>query len=348
MSSDPVPTQSVIQEFAAELALGEAAVARSVELAGIRPAVSDWRRFIDRFLMAVGVALLIAGITAFFAWNWADLGHMQKFALIEFGIVAALVVAWRLGPDSAAGGAGLFAASFLVGILLAVYGQVYQTGADPYGLFLSWGVMILPWAVVGRQQAIWLLVVLLLNLALIMYWTQVLNPPDGFWQLAQLLGPVVWLGTLVADSELSSAVFALNVSALIGWEVAANRVSAWMQSAWFVRVIAFLAFATVLPPTLIVIFAASFGEGMAVTLLSPLLLAGTTAACFFYFQYVKQDLFILTCCALAAILVITSVAVRYLLDDFGSMLFLALLLIGQVAAAARWLRHVAVRWEAGQ
>ena len=345
MSSGSLASQPAIQEMAAELALDEAAVARAVELAGIRPAATDWRRFIDRFLMAAGVALIIAGITAFFAWNWADLGHMQKFALIEFGIVASLIAAWRSGLDSVAGRACLFAASFLAGILLAVYGQVYQTGADPYGLFLSWGVMILPWAIVGRQQGIWLLVVLLFNLALIMYWTQVLNPPDGIWQLAQLLGPVIWLGALVADSELSSAVFVLNVSALIGWEVVAFRGSAWTRSAWFVRVVAFLAFASVLPPTLIVIFAATFGEELSVTLWSPVLLAAATASCFYYYQYVKQDLFILTCCALAAILVVTSVAVRYILDDFGSMLVLALLLIGQVAAAARWLRHVAESWE---
>ena len=347
MSSGPVASESSIQELAAELSLSEEALVRAVELAGIRPTAADWRRYVDRFLMTVGVALIIAGITAFFAWNWADLGHLQKFALIEFGIVASLIAAWRMGLDSAAGGACLFAASFLAGILLAVYGQVYQTGADPYGLFLSWGVMILPWAIVGRQQAIWLLVVLLLNLALIMYWTQVLNPPDGTWQLAQLLGPVFWLGALVTDSELSGAVFALNVSSLIGWEVAATRGSAWTRSAWFVRVIAFLAFASVLPPTLIVIFAATFGEGLAVTFWSPVLLAAATAACFFYYQFVRQDLFILTCCALAAILVITAVAVRYVLDDFGSMLFLALLLIGQVATAARWLRHVAERWEEG-
>jgi hypothetical protein len=40
--------------------------------------------------------------------------------------------------------------------------------------------------------------------------------------------------------------------------------------------------------------------------------------------------------------------VRFVLDDFGSMLFLALLLIVQVAAAAWWLRQVAERWEAAE
>jgi uncharacterized membrane protein len=348
MPSAPVANQLNIQELAAELALSEKAAARAVELAGVRPSGAEWRKALNHFLMAVGVALIIAGITAFFAWNWADLGHLQKFALIQTGIIGSLVAAWRLGIDSVAGSASLFASSFLVGILLAVYGQVYQTGADPYGLFLSWAVLILPWAIIGRQQGIWLLVVVLLNLALIMYWTQVLDPPEGIWQIAQLLGPIMWLGALVSDSELSSALFVLNAMALMAWEVAAARGSSWTQSAWFVRVIAFIAFACVLPPTLLVIFAATFGEGLGVTMLSPVLLAAATTACFFYYQYVKQDLFILTCCALAAILVITSAAVRFVLDDFGSMLFLALLLIVQVAAAAWWLRQVAERWEAAE
>jgi hypothetical protein len=45
-------------------------------------------------------------------------------------------------------------------------------------------------------------------------------------------------------------------------------------------------------------------------------------------------------------MVVTSFSVRLLLNDFGSMLFLAMLLIGQVAWAAYWLRNVARRWEA--
>lgn len=348
MPSGPLANEPNIRELAAELALNEAAVRRAIKLGRVRPTTKDWRIYIDRFLTVVGAALIVAGITAFFAWNWADLGPLQKFGLIELGIAGSLVAAWRLGLDSLAGAVCLFAASFLVGVLLAVYGQVYQTGADPYGLFLSWAVLILPWAIVGRQQGIWMLEVVLLNLALIMYWTQVLDPPDGMWQLAQLLGPVFWLGALVSDSELSSAVFALNGMALIGWEVAASRGSAWTRPGWFIRVTAFLAFASVLPPTLLVIFAATFGAELGVTLLSPALLAVATAACFYYYQYIRQDLFILTCCALSAILVMTSVAVRYVLEDFGSMLFLAFLLVVQVAAAAKWLRQVAERWEAGR
>lgn len=334
-----------LHELATELNFSEAAHRRAVELAGQSPGPAEWRRYFSQFLMVVGMALVVAGITAFFAWNWADLDHFGKFALIEFGIVTAVVVAWWLGIDSIGGKATLFAAAFLVGVLFAIYGQVYQTGADPHGLFLSWAILILPWAIVGRQQGTWLLFVILLNLSLIMYWTQVLDPPDGMWTIGMLLGPIFWLGTLMMDSALSSAVFALNVAALVAWEAGAARGIGWMQGSWFARVVAFITFSTVVPPTLLIILASMFGEKLGLNLMSPLLLAFATAGCVYYYQYRREDLFILTCCAMAAIMVVTALAIRVFLNDFGSMLFLAILLIAQVAAAAYWLRNVGRRWE---
>ncbi len=229
-----------------------------------------------------------------------------------------------------------------------MYGQVYQTGADPYGLFLAWAVLILPWSIVGRQQGLWLLFVELLNLALIMYWTQVLEPPDGLWILGQLLGPIVWLGTLVTNSGLSSAVFCLNVIALVAWEVGSGRGVSWMAGDWFPRIVVFITLATVLPSTLLIILASTFGENIGLGPAPPILLGLATAGCLYYYQYRKQDLFILTCVAIACIMVVTSLAINVFLNDFGSMLFLAMLLIGQVAGSAYWLRNVARRWEDAQ
>ena len=85
----------------------------------------------------IAALVSVAGITAFFAWNWADLGYMVKFALIQSGVAGTALLAWRLGIDSIGGSASLFSSAFLVGVLFAVFGQVYQTGADPYGLFIA-------------------------------------------------------------------------------------------------------------------------------------------------------------------------------------------------------------------
>lgn len=346
MTSSQTPaSHSDLQELASRFAFSDAATERAFELAGLRPGGSTWRDYIGWFTLVVGTALIIAGVAAFFAWNWADLRHFTKFGLIEAGIVVCVIAAWKLGLDSAAGKATLFVAGFLVGVLFAVYGQVYQTGADPYGLFLSWALLVLPWALIGRQHGLWLLWVVLVNLAVIMYWTQVLDPPEGIWQLAQLFGPLFLLGALLTDSVLSGVVFAINAVALVAWEAGAARGSQWMRGALLPRAVAFLALAVVLPPTVIVILAATFGESIGLSLLSPVLLGLATAACIYYYQFRKTDLFILTCCAVAIITTVTSLAIKLMLGGAGSMLLLSLLLIGQVAAAAYWLRGVSRRWE---
>ena len=335
-----------IHALATELMLSEAAYARAEALAGLQPTRRDWRLWLDRFLAAAGTLFLVAGVAAFFAWNWQELHRFARFALIEVGIAAAIVAAWRLGVDSTAGRASLFAAACLVGVLLAVFGQVYQTGADPYGLFLAWALLILPWTLGGRQAGLWLLFVFLLNLALILYWTQVLHPPAGAWMMMQLMGPLVWLGSTVVDSRLAGWLFALNAGALCAWEAAANMGVAWLRGRTGPRLLALAALVTVLPPTMLLVFAASADHESEVTALSPLLFAAALAACLWYYQFRKRDIFMLTAGIFGAILVAMTLAVRYLFQDFGSLLALALLLVGQVGAAAWWLRQVSRRWEA--
>jgi len=334
-----------VGELAAELALKENAYRRAIEIANLKPEESDWRLYIDRFLMAVGVLLIVAGIVAFFAWNWADLSHFAKFALIQAGIVAAVIIAWRLKIDSPAGGSSLLVGSILVGVMLAVYGQVYQTGADPYGLFLTWALLILPWTIIGRQSGLWFLFLVLMNLTVIMYWTQVLYPPDGWWSLAQIFGPLVWLVTTVTDSKLANVLFFLNGTALVVWEYIGARGVKWLAGRWAPRLIALIALNTVVLPTVLLVIGESLGVRLELRVLSPVLMAMAFAACFYYYQYRKHDLFILTCCLMGGILVIMSLAIRHILEDFVSSLILAMLLIIQVSAAAYWLRYVSRRWE---
>ena len=334
-----------VHEMAEHLHLSANAYRRAIEIAHLTPDRDRLLRYIDRFLTAIGAALIVAGVALFFAWNWADLGAMTKFALIEGGMVAAVVSAWRLGLDSVAGRASLLAAAFLTGTLLAVFGQVYQTGADPYGLFLAWAILILPWAVIGRQAGIWMLIQMLLNLTVIMYYTQVLKPPDGWWQLSQLLGPVVWLGTTVMDSTLAGYLFILNAVALVLWESGAHRGVAWMQGTVFPRLIALFALSTVVLPTLVIIVMAGFEERAHLNVLSPVLMVAATAACLYYYRHRRHDLFILTCSLLGAIMVVTAVAIRFMLGGSGSLLVLAVLVMAQVAGAAWWLRQIAASRE---
>ncbi len=339
-------THGNVHELAAALALDAATHRRATELAALTPGRNDWLRYLDWFLIAVAALLIVAGIAAFFAWNWAALHHMGKFALLQCGLLGTVVLAWLLKPDSLGGRASLFAAAFLVGVLFAVFGQVYQTGADPYGLFLVWAILILPWAMVGRQAGLWLLFQILLNLTVILYWIQVLYPPDGWWLVSQLLGPLVWLATTVMDWRLASWLFALNVLAIVIWEIAAARGAPWLQGRSFPRVVGLIALYTVLGPTVLLIFAAAVEHRLGVGVLSPLLFAAALALTLWFYQYRKLDLFMLTMAMFGGILVIMSLAIRYNLILLGGVLLLALLLISLVAGAALWLRTVAERWQA--
>lgn len=335
-----------VHDLATALGLDAARYRRAFELAGLTPDRADWQRWLDRFLVAIGALLLVAGIAAFFAWNWAALPTVARFALLEAGLVAAVLLALWCGLDTWSGRAALVAAACLVGVLLAVFGQVYQTGADPYGLFVAWAILVLPWALAGRQAGLWLVILLLANVALILYWIQVLHPPDGWWQVSQLLGPLVWLAGTVMDWRLASLLFGLNAAAIVVFEIGAVRGTGWMQGRWLPRLAGVLALYTVLGPTLVMIFAAGMEHNARLAVVSPLLFVVALAASLGYYQSRVLDLFMLTIAMFGGILVIMSLAIRYLFADFGSTLFLAAMLVGLVAGAAMWLRAISQRWQA--
>jgi len=174
-----------------------------------------WARWASRALLAIGAGHVLAGIVTFFAWNWADLSAVAKFAIVESALVIALGGAWLVGIERAGGQALLIAASILVGLLLAVIGQVYNTDADAYSLFVAWTVVILPWTLASRSAAQWAVWLVVLYLALSFYGEQALIPEGRLTGVALEIG----LGTLAA------VFLALR-------EAAARRGTAWLAAGW--------------------------------------------------------------------------------------------------------------------
>jgi uncharacterized membrane protein len=170
-----------------------------------------WLFFAARWLTVLGAVSLLAGILFFFAWNWKDLHRFTRFAILEGGVLlAAIGAAWMLRPLSPSsegnprrlpGEMLLVAAAVLTGILIAVYGQVYQTGADAFQNFLGWAALILPWVLVGRSALLWVLWFAVLKTGMIFFWTQVMGPTGaaGFGILFLLLGLVVMAATLARE-----------------------------------------------------------------------------------------------------------------------------------------------------
>ena len=178
---------------------------RALEAGGALPGADAWRHFLDRLLLFMGAVMLAAAVVFFFAYNWEDLGRLAKFALVEVPLLIALGFVWRLGLERTSGKAAVLVAAILAGALLALIGQVYQTGADTFELFGAWAVAILPWVLLGRFSALWLFWLVLVNLAATLYYTT-------FHGL---------LGVLGGPERLLWLLFGLDTAALVLRELAA-------------------------------------------------------------------------------------------------------------------------------
>ncbi|HWA48407.1 MAG TPA: DUF2157 domain-containing protein, partial [Dongiaceae bacterium] len=157
----------------------------------------------------------LAGVVFFFAYNWNDLSDIAKFAVVEGAVTVAALGALAVGLDRAFGQVLLVAASVLTGVLLAVIGQVYQTGADMFELFLVWAVLILPWTLISRSAVQWLLWLVVAEVALWLYCEQV----------PMVVGEMSWDELFV----LGGASIAL---ALVARELAVRMGCAWLGAHW--------------------------------------------------------------------------------------------------------------------
>ena len=104
---------------------------------------------IKKFFLIFSIVFLIAGITSFTAYNWATMSNVEKLAVPSVLIIAGLL-AYLFLEKEIYKNLAIFFSSFMIGTLFAVYGQVYQTGADVWILFRNWAIfLIIPMVVTG-------------------------------------------------------------------------------------------------------------------------------------------------------------------------------------------------------
>ena len=73
----------------------------------------------------------------------------------------------------------------------AVFGQIYQTGADAYDLFLGWTLFTILWAFAIRFTPLWLTFIGLLCTTIWLYAMQIV--PDNQWAVTLLTNAVTWI-----------------------------------------------------------------------------------------------------------------------------------------------------------
>ncbi|MEE9364381.1 MAG: DUF2157 domain-containing protein [Cellulophaga sp.] len=134
-----------------------------------------WHKFLRLFFICLGIGFTTSGIIFFFAYNWTDLHKFIKIGLIESLIIITVLIVLFSKISLDIKNILLTGASILVGVLFAVFGQIYQTGANAYDFFLGWTIFITIWVAISNFAPLWLVFVTLINTTLILYSQQVVQ-----------------------------------------------------------------------------------------------------------------------------------------------------------------------------
>jgi len=152
----------------------------------IYPDQDSWAKFIRIVLLTLGVGFMAAGIVFFFAYNWDELDKFIKLGIVQGLVILVTILSLTLKIDLLYKNIILTATSLLVGVMFAVFGQVYQTGANAYDFFFAWTVFISLWVFISNFPPLWLLYLGLGNLTIYLYWEQVARNWDFIYLTAGL------------------------------------------------------------------------------------------------------------------------------------------------------------------
>ena len=141
-------------------------------LESMSPDRTQWLTLLERVSLTAGVLLLSVGVIFFFAWNWAEMHRFAKFGLGLTALTGFTALGLFARPASALFRAALLGCCVTTGAVLALVGQIYQTGADIWQLFAIWALLTLPWAWLSGSSACWGLSWAVGNLALVSFFAQ--------------------------------------------------------------------------------------------------------------------------------------------------------------------------------
>ena len=200
---------------------------------GVRPNASQWRAFLVPLLALLGLLSLVAGALFFIAWNWAQMPKMAKFALAELLIVALAVIVWWRWYQSLARSA-LLAAGLSFGALFALYGQIYQTGANSWELFRAWLYILVPLALIARQDSLWFCSWLVANLAFHLYYVTL----SATFMDSLMFNHFGWLPETAMYAYLLVLTLCLVLRETLAQRALAADPQSWLASRWFSYIMA--------------------------------------------------------------------------------------------------------------
>lgn len=291
-----------------------------------------WGLWITRILLAIGTSLVLAGIVFFFAFNWNKISPAIKLGSIQLGLVICIISAYFYTLSHIGGKVWLLAASVLVGVFMAVFGQIYQTGADSYQLFMMWAILTLGWTVLSNFSVQWIFWLVITNVFLVLWWQQVVLPSDDM----QLM--------------IFAYLTALNGSALVLREYLITRTGfEWLNSQW-TRIVPLVALLIIM---LIPIIAWIVERQHIANTIKLVAISGLIGHClsFAFYRYIAKDVWALAAIVLSFCIMFEYVSLKIIAEIFQKThAVIPLLLAGLITliiftSAVIYLRKVAADME---
>ena len=325
----------------------------------IYPNARTWLTFFDKALLIIGAVALVLSLVFFIAYNWLNMGKMGKFALVEAGLVISIVLYTALSfrqRFQLIRQLLLFIASVITGSLLALLGQVYQTGADTWQLFFGWAVLITPWVVIARFPALWLLWLGLINACLMLYldvanFSLINDTYQSITQVAMLalmnfIAFNLWLVSIDKPNSQPISIHKSPANKASNYKTSAPLVTSKINQLtksslhWSTYVVGLLSTCFITYLAIVPVFE---NINSLATLVSAIAWLGWCGFMLWRFYQRRVDLLMLTYLSFSIITVVMFWVGESLLDNFdaGGFLILTLLLIGMSSAAVVWLRKVA-------
>ena len=278
----------------------------------------DWQKFLKYAFIAFGIGFTVAGLLFFFAYNWADLPKSVKLVLTQLLIISSTLAVLFLKTNNNIRNMLLTGSAILVGVLFAVYGQIYQTGANAYDFFLAWTVFITLWVLVSNFAPLWLLYILLINTTFVLFIDQV--APD-------------WSEILIFFQ-----LFVVNASFLVGAILLSKYKKIEKAPNWFLYVIAL---ATLTFSTSGVIYCVlDKSEVLAYIFV-------LTAIVFYvagiYFGLKQKNAFYLSIIQLSIIIIICALILNGV-DDGSGIVFTGIFLVASITGVIKNLMNLQKKW----
>lgn len=197
--------------------------------AGIIPEGILWRKFITMLLLTLGVVFFLSGTIFFFAYNWYLMHKFIKLGSISIILCVSIAMGFIKGYDTLAGRISWISASVMIGVFLAVFGQIYQTGADAWQLFALWSLLMAGWAFVSIYPTHWTILMIIAEIAIIL---AIVQTGDHYG----------------SHIKASIAIAMINSVLYIIFELLRNRIKTLFENHWFIRLLATMAIAGFIVP----------------------------------------------------------------------------------------------------